>query len=177
MIPIKVLRNALSALVPLAMLGTTVLTGGTAAHADSAQAPIQQYGGNGYCLGTQNGRTQNGTAAIIWPCNNNPDQQWIVEDRGDGTYRIRNLGSHTCLGNIGNTNQQENTLIIWSCNNNKDQVWTVQGVYGSTSSSVTNGWNLSMSTYRQGTYEGTFATQRTYTGSSDQYWFIRVPFF
>jgi hypothetical protein len=125
------------------------------------------------------GGTANGTAAIIWPCNGNPDQELIVEDRSStGTYEIVNVGAPgKCLGNWGNTNQQQNTLIIWSCNNNKDQTWTVTSEYGTTASLVSNGWGLCMSTYNQGTGEGTFAVQRTCDNGWDQNWFITVPFF
>jgi hypothetical protein len=179
------LMRSLAALIVTTACALGVTTGtaaaspaGPARPADSYTGQIQQRGGNGFCLGTQGGGTAAGTAAIIWPCNGNPDQQWTVEDRGTtGTYKIFN-GSGKCLGNLGDTNKQEATLIIWPCNNNKDQVWTVGLLDGTTASTVSNGWGLCMSTYRQGTAGGTFATQRTCAfGSLNQEWYINVPFF
>lgn len=172
------LQKILRVFISLAAASTTLFAGVTAAHADSVNTTIQQRGGNGYCLGTQNGGTANGTAAIIWPCNGNPDQQWIVEDRGSsGTYEIVNVGSGKCLGNWYNTNQQQDTLIIWSCNNNADQTWTVTGEYGTTASLVSNGWGLCMSTYNQRSDGGDFAVQRTCDNGWDQNWYINTPFF
>ncbi|MCX5965125.1 MAG: RICIN domain-containing protein, partial [Cyanobacteria bacterium] len=44
---------------------------------------------SGRCLNLQNA-TQNGVAANAWECVSHPDQEWKIEDAGNGFVKLRN---------------------------------------------------------------------------------------
>jgi hypothetical protein len=95
------------------------------------------------CLGTQGGKSDNGTAIIIWDCNRNPDQSWTY------TYgQLKGVGGK-CISAEGGSVKNATAIIIWDCNRNPDQSWTytsygqLKGVGGkcidAPNSSVENG--------------------------------------
>lgn len=70
------------------------------------------------------GGAQNGQSVYLWGQNqNNPNQQWVEIDRGNGYYSYQKQGTNHCLdGGKGGANRQD--LYLWQCSaNNQNQHW------------------------------------------------------
>ncbi len=79
------------------------------------------YGGT-KCLDANGQGTANGTAAIIWDCNGQPNQQWNVN--ADGT--ITGAQSGLCLDAVGAGTANGTRLHLWSCHGGTNQRWTLR---------------------------------------------------
>ncbi|MDF5722545.1 MAG: ricin-type beta-trefoil lectin domain protein [Rhizonema sp. PD37] len=70
------------------------------------------------CLGTQGGKSDNGTAIIIWDCNSNPDQSWTYTSTG----QLKGVGGK-CISARGGSVDNGTPIILWECNGLGDQSW------------------------------------------------------
>jgi hypothetical protein len=82
---------------------------------------------NGKCLGVAAGTMTPGTKVIVWPCNGEPDQKWVIGP-GSGGSVIRNVKDQAmCLSVAANVPTNQAHLVIWRCkgSDNADQRWDV----------------------------------------------------
>ncbi len=80
--------------------------------------------GSWKALSIARGSTANGAKAIQWPYSAEiQDQQWLVDDRGNGYFRLVNVRSGKCLGIPRASTARGVQAIQWSCNNSHDQQW------------------------------------------------------
>jgi alpha-galactosidase len=73
----------------------------------------------GKCLDVNMNGTANGTAAIFWECNGQPNQQWISQ--ADGS--LRSVSSNRCLDADNRGTAAGTPLLIWDCNGQDNQQW------------------------------------------------------
>ena len=78
----------------------------------------------GRCLNLQNA-TQNGVAANAWDCVSHPDQEWKIEDAGNGFVKLRNKNWGRCL-NLQNATKNGVTANAWECVSHPDQEWKIE---------------------------------------------------
>ena len=78
----------------------------------------------GRCLNLQNA-TQNGVATNAWECVSHPDQEWKIEDAGNGFVKLRNKNWGRCL-NLQNATQNGVAANAWECVSHPDQEWKIE---------------------------------------------------
>ena len=83
----------------------------------------------------QSNATQNGGLPIVWDCVSHPDQEWKLEDAGNGFVKIRNKNWGKCLNLQSNATQNGGLPIVWDCVSHPDQEWKLEAVEDSPSSS------------------------------------------
>lgn len=74
------------------------------------------------CLDASGAGTANGTAAVVWNCNGQTNQQWNVN--GDGT--ITGVQSGLCLDANGAGTTNGTKIVLWSCNGQSNQRWSLR---------------------------------------------------
>ena len=78
----------------------------------------------GRCLNLQSA-TQNGVATNAWECVSHPDQEWKLEDAGNGFVKLRNKNWGRCL-NLQSATQNGVTTNAWECVSHPDQEWKIE---------------------------------------------------
>ncbi|MEV4328859.1 RICIN domain-containing protein, partial [Microbispora rosea] len=73
------------------------------------------------------GDTANGANARQAAWNGGNNQQWRLNDLGNGRYQIVNRGTGTALDGMGYTTAGS-TVGMWTPNNNANNQWTITGV-------------------------------------------------
>jgi UDP-N-acetylmuramyl tripeptide synthase len=74
------------------------------------------------CLDASGRGTANGTAAIIWDCNGQNNQQWNVNSNGT----ITNVQSGLCLDAAAYGTANSTKLQLWSCTGATNQQWSLR---------------------------------------------------
>ncbi|GIF04824.1 RICIN domain-containing protein [Actinoplanes siamensis] len=77
---------------------------------------------SGLCLDASGGGTANGTAAIIWSCNGQANQQWNVNANGT----ITGAQSGLCLDANGAGTTNGTKIILWACGGGANQQWALR---------------------------------------------------
>jgi hypothetical protein len=75
------------------------------------------------CLDASGQGTSNGTAAIIWACNGQANQQWNINSNGT----ISGAQSGLCLDAFGAGTANGTNIILWSCHGGSNQQWALRG--------------------------------------------------
>jgi len=160
-----------------ALIISTALAPAPSSAAGNPHAPSETYReyrnwATGMCLGTDNGRTDNGTPIIVWDCNGNPDQQWsAIPQDNDVYYRLHNLANPSkCLGIWQASGEAGAPLTLWDCNSNPDQFWTAWG-YGNQIVLINHQTNQVMAMLNGDTARGTPVIQWLWNGNVDQRWY------
>ena len=74
----------------------------------------------GKCLDANGQGTTNGTKAILWTCNGQPNQQWKLNVNGT----ITGVQSGLCLDVSGAATGNGSPVQLWTCNGQSNQGWT-----------------------------------------------------
>lgn len=80
------------------------------------------------CLNLQNGN-RNGALNNSWDCTQHPEQEWRIENMGDGYVRFRNHAHGKCL-NLQNAAENGVQTNVWDCTRHPDQEWKIEDVGG-----------------------------------------------
>jgi hypothetical protein len=72
------------------------------------------------CLDASGQGTSNGTAAVIWDCNGQTNQQWNLNTNGT----ITGVQSGLCLDASGLGTANGTKLHLWACHGGTNQQWT-----------------------------------------------------
>ncbi|WP_299180086.1 T9SS type A sorting domain-containing protein [uncultured Aquimarina sp.] len=97
----------------------------------SSVVHITKRNAPGYAIDAPGKNPSNGDQVYLWSTNpNNPNQQWIEIDRGNGYYSYQKIGADYCIdGMDGGTNRQD--VYLWNCSdNNWNQQWQKVAVGG-----------------------------------------------
>ena len=78
----------------------------------------------GRCLNLQSA-TQNGVTTNAWDCVSHPDQEWKIEEIGNGFVKIRNKNWGKCL-NLQSATQNGVAVNSWECAAHPDQEWKIE---------------------------------------------------
>ena len=78
----------------------------------------------GRCLNLQSA-TQNGVQTNAWDCVSHPDQEWKIEDAGNGFVKLRNRNWGRCL-NLQSATQNGVQTNAWDCVSHPDQEWKIE---------------------------------------------------
>ena len=78
----------------------------------------------GRCLNLQSA-TQNGVQPNVWECVPHPDQEWKIEDVGNGFVKLRNRNWGRCL-NLQSATQNGVQPNVWECVPHPDQEWKIE---------------------------------------------------
>ncbi|RKE17258.1 PHB depolymerase family esterase [Streptomyces sp. TLI_171] len=76
-------------------------------------------GGSTLCLDANAKGTANGTKAIVWPCNGQPNQQWQLNPNGT----VTGVASGLCLDVAGLGTADGTPVQLWSCSGATNQQW------------------------------------------------------
>jgi hypothetical protein len=75
------------------------------------------------CL--SDGTGANGSRAVLVPCTDATNQQWIGNPYGSGEFV--NVASGKCLdADLGTIGEQGTIVQVWSCGGASNQIWTFQ---------------------------------------------------
>jgi len=78
---------------------------------------------NNMCLDVLGNNYNNGAAVVMWPCNGQNNQRWVLDARG----QLRSTAnSNKCLDASANSNGA--TVYIFDCNTGPNQRWFVDGM-------------------------------------------------
>jgi hypothetical protein len=78
----------------------------------------------GRCLNLQSA-TQNGVKTNVWDCVSHPDQEWKIENAGNGFVKLRNRNWGRCL-NLQSATQNGVKTNVWDCVSHPDQEWKIE---------------------------------------------------
>jgi endoglucanase len=67
----------------------------------------------------------NGTGIIQWQLNGGLNEQWQVDNLGNGRYAIVNSYSHLVLGDPGFSTTEGCGIIQWQWNNGQNEEWYI----------------------------------------------------
>jgi hypothetical protein len=82
----------------------------------------------GRCLNMQSTQNQNGGLPNVWECVSHPDQEWKIEDAGNGFVKLRNKNWNRCLNMQSTQNQNGGLPNVWECVSHPDQEWKIEDV-------------------------------------------------
>jgi hypothetical protein len=80
----------------------------------------------GRCLNMQSTQNQNGGLPNVWECVSHPDQEWKIEDAGNGFVKLRNKNWGRCLNMQSTQNQNGGLPNVWECVSHPDQEWKIE---------------------------------------------------
>jgi alpha-galactosidase len=112
--------GAVSASVPAHGAAMYVVSGGGTP--PSSVVSALRGAGSGKCLDVNGASQANGTAAIIWDCNGQPNQTWT----SNGAQELRVYGSK-CLDVYDQGSANGTAVIVWECNGQANQRWRLNG--------------------------------------------------
>ncbi|THV36500.1 hypothetical protein FAB82_21565 [Glycomyces buryatensis] len=76
---------------------------------------------SGKCADVVSGSAADGAEIIQWTCHGGANQQWELQDAGDGYVRIVGQGSGKCLDVNGASTADGAALIQWTCSGRTNQ--------------------------------------------------------
>lgn len=78
---------------------------------------------SGKCVGVAGGSTKRGAHVVQWICNGATDQQWSLQDLGNGEQEIQDAKSGLCL-DVHHSSTMDGTPIVQStCHGSPNQRW------------------------------------------------------
>ena len=80
----------------------------------------------GRCLNLQSA-DRNGVKTNAWECVSHPDQEWKIEDAGNGFVKLRNKNWGRCL-NLQSATKNGVETNAWECVPHPDQEWEIEKV-------------------------------------------------
>ncbi|WP_170305310.1 RICIN domain-containing protein [Kitasatospora viridis] len=165
----RIVRTA-GALLAL-VLASTLATG---QDASAAAWPAVINSASRLCLGINGGGDANGTPAIQWGCNGNPDQSWAwVQTSTPGGYELVN-GNGLCLEAPGWTTTAGAQLGQWACNGGANQIWNDDGINPDTVSFRNENSHMCISDQSGSPLAGAPIIQWPCNGLGDQLWTWQV---
>ena len=72
------------------------------------------------CLDASGQGTANGTAVIIWDCNGQANQQWVVNANGS----ITGVQSGLCVDAAAAATANGTKIQLWGCHGGANQQWS-----------------------------------------------------
>ncbi|WP_440899370.1 ricin-type beta-trefoil lectin domain protein, partial [Actinosynnema sp.] len=72
------------------------------------------------CLDAYEQGTANGTRVVIWPCNGQDNQRWVVGSDGS----VRNARAGLCLDVDAAGTANGTRMVLWTCNGQGNQRWS-----------------------------------------------------
>ncbi|GAA2245040.1 MULTISPECIES: RICIN domain-containing protein [Kitasatospora] len=147
--------------------GLMLAAGAALVNAPSASALVsgsQHSVATGKCLGVYGNVPFDGTAAVIWGCNGNADQNWELTGTGGGYYQLQN-GNSECLGIYSGDATQ------WNCNGHDDQQWYIDRPAGYSSAMLRSKTNWTLCLTVPGNVDGSRVTLATCAGQDNQLWY------
>ncbi|NNN34416.1 ricin-type beta-trefoil lectin domain protein [Streptomyces sp. S3(2020)] len=110
----------------------SALTFSTPANAVGFYGEVRNIGTN-KCLAVPNSSSANGTGLIQWTCNDNGDQQWLMEKVPGGNndrYVIYAWPGSKCLAMPNSSTANGTQAIQWTCDpTDSDQIWIQDSWY------------------------------------------------
>jgi hypothetical protein len=86
--------------------------------------------GSEKCLDVNGSSTANGAKIQQWVCNGTNAQSFKFEDRGSGTYRLRNVSSNKCLDVTDGGTSNGTKVQQWSCSSDSEQKFKIEDLGG-----------------------------------------------
>ena len=86
--------------------------------------------GSGKCLDVSARGVADGTKIQQWTCNQTPAQTFLLDDRGNGEFRLINPNSGKCVDVTGNGRSDGTQIQLWSCNDAGAQKFRAESVGG-----------------------------------------------
>jgi len=79
---------------------------------------------SGKCLDVSGASTADGASVIQWTCSGGTNQQWSVQDAGNGYVRLVARHSGKCLDVGGASTADRASVIQWTCTGATNQQWS-----------------------------------------------------
>lgn len=115
------------------------------------------------CIDIEGGATEDGTAAVLRPCHDGANQQFVITESGELHF------GEKCLDAYGAKGKNWDPIVLWECNGRENQRWTL------TSAGEIKGINgKCVDVPRHVTGDGTQLVLFTCNGGSNQRWTART---
>ncbi|MCI5136519.1 MAG: hypothetical protein D3920_15965 [Candidatus Electrothrix sp. AW2] len=79
----------------------------------------------GKCLNLQDHANKNGGLPNVWDCVTHPDQEWEIQNVGNGYVKIKNRAWGKCLNLQDRANKNGGLPNVWDCVTHPDQEWLI----------------------------------------------------
>lgn len=125
---------------------------------------------SGLALDTFRASVSNGGDVVQWAYNGGANQQWQLQDAGNGYSRIVNRNSSQCLDVLQNSTADGANVVQWTCNGGENQQWQVQDAGNGLVRFVNRNSGKCLDVDNFSTVNGGNVQQWACTGSTNQQW-------
>ncbi|WP_201846113.1 RICIN domain-containing protein [Myceligenerans indicum] len=126
--------------------------------------------GSGKCADVVSGSTSAGAEIIQYTCHGGANQQWVLNDLGNGYHQIVNQGSRLCLDVDGASTANGAQAIQWTCNGGTNQQWEVRDAGGGVVELVARHSGKCLDVLGQSTANSARLDQYSCWGGANQHW-------
>ncbi|MCH7230564.1 RICIN domain-containing protein [Glycomyces sp. L485] len=122
------------------------------------------------CVDVVSGSTENGAEIIQWDCHGELNQQWELQDAGEGYYTIVSQSSGRCLDVDAASTANNARIIQWSCNGGTNQQWQLRDSDSGYVEIVARHSGKCLDVINSSTENGTRIQQYDCYGGTNQQW-------
>jgi hypothetical protein len=132
----------------------------------------------GKCLTIAGGvSTANNVESVQFDCDADPSRRWMLNEKGEDTYQIRNVQTGKCLTIAGGESTDNNvTALQFDCDSHPSRIWRIDDVTGSGINQIRNVRTNKCLTIAGGTSTANNVRALQFNCDSDQSrrWMIRL---
>ncbi|GAB3162267.1 glycoside hydrolase N-terminal domain-containing protein [Myceligenerans halotolerans] len=139
------------------------------AHATGGLTQIVNEG-SARCVDVVNGSTDPGAEVIQYTCHGGANQQWQLNDLGNGYHQVVNQGSGLCLDVDGASTENGARVIQWTCHGGTNQQWELRDVGDGVVEIVARHSGKCLDVRDQSTENGARLNQYSCWGGANQRW-------
>lgn len=125
---------------------------------------------SGKCVDVVSASTANGAEIIQYTCSGASNQQWILQDLGNGYRQIVSQSSGKCLDVSSASTADGAAIIQYTCGTGTNQQWQLRSVTGGYVELVARHSGKCLDVPASSTANGTRLTQYTCNGGTNQHW-------
>ncbi|WP_460703899.1 RICIN domain-containing protein [Myceligenerans halotolerans] len=126
--------------------------------------------GSAKCVDVVSGSTDPGAEIIQYGCHGGANQQWTLNDLGNGYHQVVNQGSGLCLDVDGVSTADGAQVIQWTCNGGTNQQWELRDVGSGVVEIVARHSDKCLDVRDQSVEDGARLSQYSCWGGANQRW-------